>query len=666
MNSQVLEQLKRDMDAQVEVLTIDYNFAYAKFVEVSDDMNTFTRAVHTYFFAEYMTKYEVQIGKALARLFDINDEVLLTSVINKLALKLPMPNLSEYGYISDYDNDAARCNIASIIWHVLLDTKQVNFKRETKRVGSGWQTITTIFLGGNATKDLLRGLHFKPGRFYQKKVEDFVLPSAHKKRGKALASIPFTVSDVATAELIQKGYELNKDWDRRTDSNGNKLPEHHTNKKERYAMYRDLIVGLKGEVFYLELKYAASGRMFYKFQLEGMRPQGKHWETLMIDSANEYHLTDEQQLALKHHIYCGLNDVRVTPQEVEAKWDEELLQQATDIDPMTAKDDEEFGKFILLNKAAKSLAYAIAGIPTKYIFGWDFTTSGLIVAGTSFRSVEMMKGGNMHTEGTVYDAHTNFNEMLELGMSRKDAKKVHQPLLHGGTWKGLLDIVHEVKESDELTMDELKERLYKAYGSCVENIIDIADWGTEVVNNTQTKVSWTLPDGFRATHKAYFQSAHVKIFTVSCDDKHKSGITSHTIIKDMPVKFDVRNRPITVYTVDSKTGKYVPATVKIRGLYANITHSLDAYVLRHVADAVMLDSKPIMLKHDDFMVHPSSYETVLLSSQHAFNKLYATNHYQVALKEIASKSVDKDCMYPELLVGNAKNVVDESASFLMP
>jgi hypothetical protein len=665
MNSQALTDLKNTMATTAVKVVLDYDISIAKFAEVSSVMTGFDRAVHAYFFETYADKFSDDIQKALVRVMDCNGETIITSLINKLALKLPTPDLREFGYESDYNVEKARLTISGIIWHVLIDTSVVNYKTEVRRDGAHWHTITTVFLPGNTVKDLMKGMHFKPGQSYQKECEGFKLKREHKQLLKRLASIPFQTSDMATHEVIMKGYTLKEDWDKRVDSKGKRLKEHHASKVERFTSYADIIESLAGQVFYLELKYSSSGRMFYKYQLEGMRSQGKLWETQMVDSAIPYDLTVDQELALKHHIYCGLTESRVTPDEVSDYWDDVMINEALSIDIMAATDQDDYGDKIVLRKAALALTAAMKGVPTKYMFGWDFTTSGLIVAGTSFHSEEMMLASNMHTESNVYDAHTKFNEMMNLGLTRKEAKKIHQPLLHGGTLNGLLAKVHEVTESEELTMEQMKSKLYDAYGSCVDNIIDIADWGTQVVCSNETKVHWTLPDGFKATHKTYFESVHNKITVVSCNPKHK-GFTGHTIIKDMPYCTNNMGIPLPLKSICKNTGDIIPAVVKIRGLYANVTHSLDAYVLRHIAVAVMDEGMPIMLKHDDFIVHPSSYETVMSTAQFAFGKLYNTNHYQMALNQIAQHSVQRGCTAPDLLVGSAKDVTKEATAFLMP
>jgi hypothetical protein len=191
----------------------------------------------------------------------------------------------------------------------------------------------------------------------------------------------------------------------------------------------------------------------------------------------------------------------------------------------------------------------------------------------------------------------------------------------------------------------------------VANLIDIADWGVTILHNEQTQFSWTLPDGFKATHKAYFESVPVQITVASANKKHeKSHRTTHTMVMNMPYAMDKTRRPLV--KVDGK-----PA--KVRGLYANITHSLDSYVLRHVADVLLDMEMPFLLKHDDYMVHPSCYDVVLRESREVFNELYKTNLYLKALEEIAVHAKSQPPV-PGLVQGNAANVISEAQAYLMP
>ncbi len=652
--TQKMTAMAAALEPLITNVNIDVTNTYAAWLLSGESMATFDRVVHEYFFKTYFNKHQHVIQRRLARIFDQNDEILIGALIGKVENKLPTAFVP--GFPDDYHERKARKTMAGLICHSLMDANTVPSKIQVKRNAEGkWETLTYLYLGGDPKKDLLKGLHFKPGVFEQTHNEGWKLRSADKKRGKRLASIPFELSDVASDEIIMHGYELKPDWNRRTDKYGKKLPEDFNTKVERYRGYKDLIMSLRGERFYLELKYSGSGRMFYKTQIEGARPQGKKWETQMIDSAEAYYLSVEQRDALKHLIYCELKHERVTPAEACKKWTDDLLEDALAIDPLKAESEDDYGDMIFTKKAALALQAARDNKPTKYLFGWDFTNSGLIMAGLSFNSEHMLDAGNVHTRDDVVDMHSKFGEAYNLNVSRKEIKRVHMPLLHGSTLKGLVNKVHEITGNTDLTLADVREKNLAAYGPCVDNLIDIADWGVDILHNTQTRFSWTLPDGFRANHKAYFESVPVVITVASANERHaKTGKTTHTIISDMPYATDNAGRPLIG---DVKA--------KVRGLYANITHSLDAYVLRNVVDALLDEGQPVLLKHDDYMVHPGSYEIVLKAARKVFNELFESNLYARALEEIAANAVTKPEV-PALILGNAENVIDDARAFLMP
>lgn len=652
--AEALKQLKEEMSPKQVSVSIDAN--YAAFTLSGDDMETFVRDVHQYFYSEYFPKHRGKINRIVAKVADRNDEVLLTTLAGKLHNKLPPVLLRDHP--GDYNEVKARREIATIICHCLMDANTFPSKIAHKRnMETGkWETLTTLFLGGDTRKELLAGLHLTPGVTSQTRCGGFGLSADHKKRLKRLSSIPFELSDIASADLIYHLYTLKDDWNKRVDKEGRKLKEDYNTKVARYHEYAELIDALQDETFYLELKYSDSGRMFYRFQLEGMRPQGKLWETLMIDSAKSYYLDQEQQRALKHMIYVTMSGERVTPLEAERRLTDEMVAECLAKDIMTAKDDEEAGEMLLLFKAATALQASQAGEPTKYLFGWDFTNSGLIMAGLSFHSENMMDAGNIHTRSDVVDMHSKFGEAFDLGVSRKDIKKVHMPMLHGASLYGSTRNVNQVSSS-VFSEEEVLSKMKAAYGPEAMNLLDIADWGVKALHNEQTKFHWTLPDGFRATHKAYFQSVPVSITVASADPKHeKSHRTTHTMVMNMPYAMD--NKGLPLVKVDGKAPK-------VRGLYANITHSLDAYVLRHVADVLLDMEMPFLLKHDDYMVHPSCYEVVLRESRVVFNELYETNLYQSAVDEISRHSKSK-MPAPGLVRGNALNTINEAQAYLMP
>ena len=77
---------------------------------------------------------------------------------------------------------------------------------------------------------------------------------------------------------------------------------------------------------------------------------------------------------------------------------------------------------------------------------------------------------------------------------------------------------------------------------------------------------------------------------------------------------------------------------KRRGLFADITHSIDAYMLRCVTDAVIASGRPILLKHDDYIVPPGAQSLVLEVAQEIFSDMFSNNLYQEAVDEIIENS----------------------------
>ena len=108
-----------------------------------------------------------------------------------------------------------------------------------------------------------------------------------------------------------------------------------------------------------------------------------------------------------------------------------------------------------------------------------------------------------------------------------------------------------------------------------------------------------------------------------------------------------------------------PVKVKKRGLYARLTHSIDAYVLRCVVASLKAARRPFLLKHDDYMTAPAAQLIVKRAAQRAFETLYETNVYRIALDEIARHS-PYGIMVPTLYMGKAKNTASSSDNFLMP
>jgi hypothetical protein len=463
---------------------------------------------------------------------------------------------------------------------------------------------------------------------------------------------------------LSKGYSLKIDWDRKKDSDGNKLSEDPIVKKKRYMMYADKIVNnvKRFPKFYLSGKYDHRDRFYYDAAvLEGMRPHGKLWETLMIDAAEPFELTEVDLRVLRHIIYVTLYG-RTTLEKANEKWAETDYLEAVAADPMAATTEKEFGQYILLNKAAEAMDCYVRGDKSTFMFGYDFTNSGLMMSGIAFRSKEMLKAANLGNHKTVYDSHEEFGKAYGLDLPRDAIKKLHTALLHGGTAKTLAKELAIVRDDDSFTAEDVVEANERAYGACVRNIDTIASWGTLVTGNRQSVLRWTMPDGFKAASQAHMDGVPVRCYVASA--RHKENYNSYVVVSKMPLIEDKNGFPI--YDKDTQLdGVHYPVKVKKRGLFADLTHSNDAYVLREVVRALRAAERPFLLKHDDYIVPPGAVHIVTKAAQGAFDVLFNTDVYQNALEEIKEHS-PYHLEVPTLLMGDARNTCVSSTNFIMP
>ena len=650
--------------------TMDISIAQtaSAFLDCRDKMEYLTHQVHEHILTSgFMKTKRNALVKAIAKIADSNDRLLVTSFIGKLRHKLPevkLPNTPLHAF----DKERAQIIAAAVITQILIDggTYEVTTETEVFEVHGDkkFRRLLYLELGGKPENDYYRGIELEPGVVNQKTLAGWKLSADEKSFLAMTASVPFKIADICTEELLWKGYTLKEDWLLTRDKNGKKLPEDPICKRNRYRTYADKIVNhvKKFPKFYLTMKYCTRGRVYYENgKLEGMRPHGKLWETLMIDAAEPYYITERDLDVLKHIIYVTLYG-RVSMKKAVKTFGASTLKKALKADPMKAETEDEFGNAILLNKAAAAIMSYEQGTPITFLFGYDFTNSGLLLAGVSFRSKEMMHASNVYGGSEVVDSHTTFGEAYELPLERKSVKKIHTALLHGGTNRTLLKELHAALGEDALTLEDVGVNNVKAYGPAVNNIAAIADWGSQVVGNQQSVLRWTLPDGFRSSARAYLQGVPVSVYVASAS--HKERYTHHVVVSDMPLLEDSQGFP--VYDKDTELGGVsYPVEVKKRGLYAGITHGLDAYALRHITQGLIEAGYPVLLKHDNYAVPPGGHQIVMSAAKEVFEDLFNMDMYQEAVNEIAEHS-PYSVEAPQMIHGNAHNMVWQSSNFLMP
>lgn len=651
-------------------MKIDYSRTLAAFAQCGDKMEHLTMHVHAYVLSDaYLGRpgKAKQLWKGISKIANVNKELLVQSFIGKLRYKLPALHLDFK--LTPFERERAKLIAASIITNVLIDSGVYGIREDVEpyRTESGnkkFRKLLYIQLGGEPMKDLYRGIHLEPGVVEQTSVGMWTLSAEQRAFLAEVASVPYKVWSGCTQELLMHGYSLKTDWNRSKDKNGKKLSEDPILKRNRYRVYAEKIVDhvKRFPKFYLSAKYDDRYRVYYDAAiLEGIRPHGKLWETLMLDAAEPFRLGEEDVRVLRHLIYVTLHG-RATMEKANEKLSAEDMITAMTVDPLAATSEKQFGEYILLRKAAEALEQHVAGEPSTFMFGYDFTNSGLMMAGLSFHSKEMMKAANLGQHKTVYDSHTTFGKAYGLDLPRNEVKKLHTALLHGGTEQGLLNEIESVLGEGAFTLEQVKQANEAAYGECVRNITTIADWGTIVVGNRQSILRWKMPDGYVASSRAHMDGVPVRCYAASA--RHKEHYTYYIVVSNMPLVEDRNGFPI--YDKDTVLdGVPHPVKVKKRGLFANITHSIDAYVLRCVVKRLRDQNRPFLLKHDDYIVPPGAVRDVMHAAQSAFMVLYHYNIYDKALDDIVEHS-PYQLEKPQLYMGDAKNTATHSENFLMP
>lgn len=592
-------------------------------------------------------------------------EMLYQTFVGKLSCKLRLPLKGNWHI---FQQEEAKVIAASVILEVLMSNGEIPCISKSNRwVEDGIPQFSTelmLTLGGvKTTKDMLKGLHTLPGVVMSKQYGTTKLPAGLKSMFRDVSSMPFVLSDMFNKQEMDHFFTLADDWMKSTRS------EDVTVKQARILKNSGIIEDNLSKLprYFMSINGDSRLRLYYDFQLYGARPQGKLFETLMHDAATPKILSVSASNHLKH-IIMDVRYHRRTLDKALSKWSEEDYIWARDQDLMTATSQKEIGEMLLVKKAAKALDYYVMGVPCPYIFGKDLTNSGLIMAGNSFKSEEMMTTANMVDPDKAHDSHRDFGNAYKLGISRDDIKRITNALFHGSTTKTISEAVQEAllhvdpeASVEHITEEFITQKNIDTYGIEVLNIPAIAQWGSNIVSNSRTQLSWKTLDGYLVKHEAKIKRCPFKIRVLSTATS--SGYREVQFLKTMPLREQANGMPM--YGKNDKVhGAKRGAEVKRRGLYANITHSLDATLLRKIVRMLLDKGEIFLLKHDDYMIAPDMYDDVIEVCNRFFDELRTTNYYQDALNQIADYSA-YPLEAPELLNGDFYPEV-EAVNFLQP
>lgn len=670
------------------------------FATIGEKMDTLTRRVHTIALDEgYLVKHADKLEVVVDKIGDkAGLEILDSAFIGKLRHKLP-PFQIGAGF-NKYQVEKAKIIMATLIAQYLLETEKLQSRIETKTsMVEGelkFRRERFIVFGREMQyKDLLTGVEEEDGVLGSKMINSKVgsKPIKYNGQQKAFArrlhSQAFKVSDICSKELLLKGYELSKGYQSVLKGNTSEDPKLM---KRRYNTYAETVMDLAYlEKFYLTTWYDSRTRMYYDLQLEGIRPQGKLWETLMLDIVEPYLINKDGYKELVHIMMVTLEG-RMTMKEARKRFEADRESILTSIKALRPQDLvykdkdtlEEFGEMLLLKKLRKAYLDYKSNTPSHYIFGKDLTNSGVGIAGNAFRAEKMMYAGNYGgTVDKAVDSHTQFAEGY--GLERNLIKSAHTGLLHGSTFKSmaveLQQAVKMIKVDDlvakhgldkgiklaekaveYITEDYVKQTSLKTYGVECLNIDTIASWGGAILDNENTSLLWTMMDGWKAQSTAYMERVPLTIYTVSTINK--SGYSQHAITADMPIILTSTGGQ--VYSKKNKApNSKKGVTTKKRGLFANITHSVDATILRAIQTYVMDNGYIGMYKHDDFMLPLNAFKDVREVIRQQQELIREINPFQTAMEDIKTNHT-RYIEMPTLLIGEAENTIGDSINFLMP
>jgi len=657
------------------------------FNRVAPKMDALNKQVHELVLdGTYLVGKSKKITRAIDTvLSSIDGKMIDKAVLGKLSYKLPRVILP--GEWNEADKVVSTKITAGIILQHMIDSEYV--KTHTELVVSTvegkkvFRKERYIMLDNDIeAKDLLRGLHTKAGVVMSKgpKVKPGGKPIKYTADQKGMlgetATWEFTLSDVASHELLMKYYELGKGYKSVMSGKSNEDP---ILMRARYARYTDAIMGLSGTTFHFSTWLDARTRLYYDMVLEGLSPQGKLFETLLIDIVEPYMINEDGYKELVHILMVSLQG-RMTIDEAVTAFEADVdvvLTEVYDLDLLKASTQNELGEWLLLKKLASAYASYKQGKPCHYIFGKDLTNSGLGVAGVSFKAPKMMTAANYGATPDVKDSHTEYARGFD--MDRNDIKSLHTGLLHGSTFKAMaIDLVDKIKsdkfedyinehgldKAEEAFMQDfghiddyfIKNNSVESYGIEVLNIDAIASWGGSVINNHDTSLMWNTLDGWKAQSTAYMQKVPVTLYVVSATAD--SGYAKWSITCDLPIVISRRGE--LVY------GKDTGAVTKKRGLYANITHATDAYLLRRVIKLAVTKGYAGLFKHDDYMLPLNAFPEVREEVRQGMLVVSETTPYKHALQDIKANH-SQYIVIPELLYGDAdQSMISNSENFLMP
>jgi len=620
----------------------------AKVIELLDNK---ADAQHEYAFRQFIEMDSEQLVGTLNKMFALEEH--LQVVVGQLAYKLTIRANVKF-------NQFHNAMIAPIVaFNVLNSLSEIGvIQSQTKVIAEvceetgkkTWRNQTFLSFGHRqAVNDMyVPGIHTEP-TLVQKKTKvrpggkSLKLNSAEKQFLLSAGSTAMRMIDIDPKQLTV--YMKQSPWYAKVLSGEVNMDKIIANELIRKQVAKFTAVQALDK-FYLSMWMDYRTRLYYDLKELGFNPHGKTFETSLFELAEPRYITKSGFNSMAYSAVTIIDGRMAHHTAIELF----LANEQHYLDALCTPSDD-MGKDLYNSRLATAIGHYHSETPSHFLLGEDATNGGLQHGGIGFKEAKMMIPSNVGGASTQQDSHGNLQQLLGLA-TRQEAKDIHQPLLHGSSLTTVAKVMGK-------SVTDTKAMLSEAYGNSVFNIPAIADWGTQVVDNFNTSLQWTTVDGFKAQSIAYTESVPLTLYAMS--SSNKSGYTQIKIHRDMPLIQDRKGNPI-YGAVD--TDKSMGKANKLRGLYANITHSIDAAGLRSVVRAV--GDLGGLWKHDNFLVHPNDMEIVREGYKQALLVEFDASLYESAIDQIASK-VTVSILKPELTIGTASiELVEQSKYFLAP
>ena len=611
--------------------------------------------VHEYAFRQFI-EYDSQELANLLNKMHASDE-LLQVVVGQLSYKLRIRKNSEFNQFEQHKVAPAT---SFIILQALIEVGCIQMASKViseindqtgKKV---WRTQTYISFGYTLPENNLHihGLTLEPCILQgSTKVrpggKSVKLSGKEKLFLKNAGATPLRLIDLDPS--ILEAYMKQSPWYKsvlKGDANMDHIIANALIKKQvtKFTLMQKL------ESFYLPVWMDYRTRLYYELTELGFNPHGKQFETSLYELAQP-RLINEDGFDTLAYSAATIIDGRLPHWEAIQRFNSNPSHYLSAL----RETNEDMGETLYNSRLAQAIEDYYNAIPSHFLIGEDATNGGLQNGGVGFKEPAMMLPANVGGSTKQEDSHQNLADSL--GITRDEAKPFNTQLLHGQS------ILATAKQLGK-TQADTKAMLQQAYGNGFFNIETIANWGTSVVDNNNTALIWTTLDGFKAQSVAYTESVPLTIYAFSSTTK--TGYTQIKIHRDMPLLLDRKGQPIYGNVgEDTAMGK----SNKLRGLYANITHSIDATSLRTVIRAVKHSSteehRGGLWKHDNFLVHPNDMKTVRHAYKQALLSAFDASLYEAAINQIVANFQGTKPLAPTLYVGNATRDMIENSHYYL-